>query len=748
MIHYAIEKKNREIWLVENSYNPDFALKTESVFAQCNGYFGVRGAHDFKTISGKRGMFVCGLFSKAYETEVTELVNAPDLTEVNLILNGEEFCLDRSKIVSYERKFSVRTGELQIYYLCELNNGIQLEIRSRKFASVDNEHLFCQQLELKAVNVNVENAAIVSGINGQKTNSGVSHFNRVDCRVYEKCFLEVTGFLKEDSLRILSTASLDVPEKADREFALKRRSIYGKYSFTLKQGEVVCFNKYSYMEKSDDSILQEDARAILNVCILNGYEYHLRIHTQRMEERWNYASIEINGSTLEEEAAIYFAQYHLMGMVTWNTSNCSAAAKGLTGEGYNGHVFWDTEIFVLPFFTYVFPDVASQLLKFRYGGLDEAKAKAREYGYAGAMFPWEVAKSGCEETPLYAALNIHTGKANNVWSGIKEHHVTADIIYAIWQYFTLTGDEDFMKSYGYEIIFEAARFWVSRAEYEKDTDCYYIKDIIGPDEYTEHIDNNAYTNYMAYFCVNLAAKLTKSVEEQCKWNHFLEHLYLPKPGRDEIIPQDDTFLTKKRIQNIEKYKNSPIKQSVLLDYSRDEIVDMQVLKQADVVMLLSLFPHLFPEDVVKNNVLFYEGRTIHDSSLSYCVHAQACAMIGETKLAWNFFEKCMEIDLDDNPFDSTDGIHSASLGGIWNCVIFGFAGFTLVDGKILIQPALPEHWSEMSFYVKIKGNFVKVKVSGQQIFLECEQVLETPILVVAEQQEYLLSHKLEITRSE
>lgn len=223
----------------------------------------------------------------------------------------------------------------------------------------------------------------------------------------------------------------------------------------------------------------------------------------------------------------------------------------------------------------------------------------------------------------------------------------------------VTGDRAFMERFGYEIIFETASFWVSRGQWDEKRQAYVICDIIGPDEYTEHVDNDAYTNYMARYCCRLASVLAEKLcaespdlyrelnrrlgmdRNRKSWEEFADRLYVPVPNEELVIPQDDTFLSKKRIPDIEKYKKSQIKQAVLLDYSRDEVVDMQVLKQADVVMLLNLFPYMFSKEVVKKNVLFYEERTIHDSSLSYCAHAQACAAIGETELSWEFFKKCM-----------------------------------------------------------------------------------------------------------
>ena len=486
-----------------------------------------------------------------------------------------------------------------------------------------------------------------------------------------------------------------------------------------------------------------------------------RVHAASMSEYRDTCSLRIDGITEEEEAADCFAQYHIQGMTPWHTNRSSVAAKGLTGEGYKGHVFWDTELFIFPSLLFTYPKTARKLLEFRYYGLDGARNKARSYGFSGAMFPWEAAKSGEEETPLYAALNIYTGKANKVWSGIKEYHVTADIVYALNQYYEVTEDQDFMDRYGYEIAFEAAQFWASCAKWDEDHKKYGIYDIIGPDEYTEHIDNNAYTNYMAAYCVKTAKKYAENIRQERPdvykrldqmlnlherfdtWKEFLELIYLPVPDNQGIIPQDDTFLSKPMLKNIEKYKKSQEKQAVLLDYSRDEIVDMQVLKQADVVMLLNLFPHMISEDLVRKNVLFYESRTIHDSSLSYCAHAQACAAIGAMDLAEDFFAKSLVIDIDDNPYDSTDGIHSASLGGVWNCLIFGFAGIHYEGGILYVQPHMPESWKSMEFKLEIAGEPIRFYITSDKVSLLSETDISHPINVNIGGQEYVFTGRLE-----
>ena len=764
MTHYKTEKTEERLWLGEEEFSPLYELKTESVFAQCNGYIGVRAAHPFSLIEERRGMFLCGAFNKAYAGETVELVNCPDVSRFELEVDGEKIYPERSQTLSCSRRIDLLSGELEIRYEIRLESGSRIRVENRRFASMDNIHLFVQLLQVQVLEGNVKNLKIKTGLNGQMTNSGVSHFRSVTARVYEKEAMELQAGLQDDTVTEMTQCIIGKGRLLKKGFELQRRSIYGTYEIEPDADRIVCMEKLTYIGRKTEENDVDKRTQIINAAREKGYNLLFEEHKQVMLGLLGRLSVHVDGATPEEEAAFHFAWYHILGMVPWHTSAASIAAKGLTGEGYKGHVFWDTELFVFPPLLYTYPEAAKRLLEFRYNGLSGARKKAKERGYEGAMFPWEAAKSGEEETPPFAALNIHTGKANEVWSGIKENHVTADIIYALAQYYDVTGDREFMEACGYTMAFEAAKFWASFSEWDDERGKYVIRDIIGPDEYTEHVDNNAYTNYMAAYCVKtayqyaLACKnerpdvydtLNKELDIEAAlpiWKEFGEKIYLPVPNEDMLIPQDDTFLSKPQLENIEKYKLSPVKQSVLLDYSRDEVVGMQVLKQADVVMLLNLFPFLFSENVVKRNVLFYESRTIHDSSLSYCAHAQACASIGEIDLAYRFFQKSLLIDIDDNPFDSTDGIHSASLGGVWNCMISGFAGARYEKGRLYLDPKLPKHWKGMRFFLMIEGILIKFNITKESLSMKREESVEKAIhiKVIVDGREYSFKEKLTV----
>ena len=754
MLYYRA-KEEGGLWLFENQNDWKYANKTESVFTTANGYFGIRATHDFKYVDREPGLFVAGFFQKAGENEVTELINCPDVTEMEFVIDDDEVGFSNCIVEEYERKYNVKTGELVISGVWTTQSGIRLQICSKRFAAMSDRHVWRQKLEFELLNRDACNVRIRSGINGQITNSGVSHFRNTECRVYDKEIMHYKGNTDDATLDIY--AKIQLWHSSDRvltkDYLLKRRSIYEDNRFVLRRGQRVAVDKLVYIVKDADDHMDNATRVNKIRNLHETYEVWHNRHELETEKFWRYADIHIDGISLEERAAICYSQYQLYSMTPYHTDKVSIAAKGLTGEGYKGHVFWDTEIYMLPFYYYTYPDIAKNLLIYRYHGLAGARKKAQEYGYEGAMYPWESAADGKEETPEYAALNIHTGRANKVWSGIKEHHISADIAYAIIQYYKITCDEDFMEMYGLEMLVEICKFWCSRVTPQNGR--LEILDIIGPDEYNEHIDNNAYTNYL----VSYITKETIHVIEQMKeknskkydeLNHSIgidknmdrfydlaNHIYLPQPDENGIIPQDDSFMKKPQIENIEKYKNSQIKQAVLLDYSRDEVVDMQVLKQADTVMLLNLFPTLLSADLIKKNVLFYESRTLHDSSLSYCSHAQACANIGEVGMSIDFFKKALETDLCDNPYDSRDGLHAASLGGIWNCIVEGYAGLAVSDKGLELIPHLPAEWKGISFYFMVRGNYHKIDISHDGVTIVSQGKMQDGIQLKIFEKEYI-----------
>ncbi|MGN8646611.1 glycoside hydrolase family 65 protein [Gracilibacillus sp. HCP3S3_G5_1] len=688
-----------------------------------NGYMGIRGVHEEAYPEQKRGTYVAGIYNKMFEGEPDEIVNLPDLIGMKIEINGEAFSLMKGEIHSYSRQLHLVSGELTRNIVWENEAGVKLALHFQRLVAKHDLHVFASKVTVQCLNRDV-NMKIVTGIDGQQTNFGRQHLIEKSLRVYDELYLH--GLYEtskaEHSIALFSACKHSKVDNID--FISKNRQLLATSSVSLKQNETYTMEKYGVIYTSLDNDLAEDSsleeiglKKIREVSHV-GYEQIAKQSTKHWKQFWDKNRVVIASEQEMDQLAIDFAIYHIDIMTPKHNNKFSVAAKGLTGEGYKGHVFWDTEIFILPFYLYTNPTIAKQLLQYRYDRIPQAMKKAKANGYEGAQFPWESALTGEEETPTYAAINIKTGKRQKVASAMAEHHIVADIAFAVIQYYETTRDKEFMKNEGITLLEETSKFWISRATEEEGT--LSIKNVIGPDEYTEFIDNNAYTNYMAYYNVEQALNYLKEFqvinkELQIAGENFLEKLYLPKENDEKIIPQDDTFLTKPTI-NLEKYKKMQGSQSILLDYSRAEVNEMQILKQADVVMLLYLFPELFEKDTILKNFKYYEDRTIHDSSLSKAIHAIVAMRCNEKDLAYTLFQEACLIDLGPNPHSSDEGIHAASLGSIWLSV-FSFLNVSFGDEEITLNPTIPDTWTSVTFPLHYRGRSIKITVDKERIVI-------------------------------
>jgi hypothetical glycosyl hydrolase len=480
------------------------------------------------------------------------------------------------------------------------------------------------------------------------------------------------------------------------------------------------------------------------------------------EKVWDRVPISIEGNDFDQ-LAIRFAQYHMQLMTPGHDNRMNIGAKGFSGEGYKGHTFWDTEIFLLPYFTFTMPDVARSLEEYRYLSLPGAHAKAAHNGYQGAQFPWESAwLDDGEVTPEYMGTDIITGQLIKVWSGFIEIHITADVAFGVWQYYECTGDQDYMDKYGYELILDCAKFWVSRLEPGEDGKL-HINDVVGPDEYKEHINDNAFTNYMARWNINKAIEYTDLIRaekpelyqalcakldlEACyaQWKEKIDLIYLTQPNEQNVLPQDTTYLTLRDI-DLSKYKHQAHVGGIFKDYNQDQITKIQVSKQADVMVLFYLLEELFPHEVKLASWDYYEPRCLHDSSLSLSTHSVLACDIGNPQLGYEMFQKACMIDLDNaNPHSSDAGIHAASYGGLWQCVVYGFGGLRMLGGNLRISPALPKAWSKLRYTILWRGQRLAVTVTADGV----EIVNETgtaPITVNVWEQVHTFTDRLTVTK--
>ena len=730
--------------IYDNNFDLHSLNKFSSVMALGNGYLGVRAAHEEDYTGQIRGMYVAGVYNKATANETSDLVNLPDIAGMLIEIDGKNFSMLEGEVFSYERGLSLESGELRREFIWKHKTGTRFKFVFQRFAAKDNLHLLASKVTVTSLDKPAR-IKIITGINAQQTNFGRQHLIEESVMVFNEEILQGIYQTTETGIKIAIAASIMAQETSEISFYAKNRQLNAAIVGELVKDEPFVFEKIGTVYTSLESMNPEsDGLKDLKSNSLLGYDALLERSATKWQKFWQQKGIEIQSTDEFDQTAIDFALYHMEIMTPAHDERFSVGAKGLTGEGYKGHVFWDTEIFIAPFHLFTQPETAKKLLRYRYLHLQQAQEKASENGFEGALFPWESAFSGKEETPEFAAINIRTGTRQKVASALSEHHIVADIAFAVVQYFQNTLDEEFMKNEGLALLKETARFWISRTVEEGNK--LSIKDVIGPDEYTEHIDNNAYTNYMAYYNVEQALYFMdqfQDADEQfiSRGKDFLNRLYLPNPNENKIIPQDDTFLTKPEI-DLTHYKQTQGSQAILLDYSRSEVNEMQILKQADTVMLLYLFPDLFPKEVVMKNLHYYEEHTIHDSSLSKAIHAIVAARCGDDEVAYRFFKEACLIDLGPNPHSSDEGIHAASLGAIWLTAMFGFANMSQAAGRLTFNPKLPKNWSELAFPLTYQGRKLTIKLTHERI--EIVKLAGVDLEIEINGHEYHLSDRVEV----
>ena len=690
--------------LTDPGFCPHSLNKFASIMACGNGYMGIRAAHEEDYTQQTRGMYLAGLYHRAGRNETTELINLPDITGIEIELDGVNFTLLSGEILSWQRELDFANGELRRTVLWRAPDGKRYRLDSRRFVSLAQLPLVAMQLSITPLDA-ASQVMLKTGIDATQTNSGRQHLDEVSVRVFDQHYLQgVYETQDREAEVVISTSCRLSSNSSDSCFSAKNRRVMAHHSLTLPAGDTVTLEKLVWIAHRKDKTLSQEtyarnALADLKVCAAKGYASLLENSARAWENVWRDARVDVASTDKQDQMALDYAVWHLTAMTPAHDERSSIAAKGLTGEGYKGHVFWDTEIFLLPFHLLTRPQVARNLLRYRWLNLCGAREKARRNGWPGALFPWESAASGQEETPEFAAINIRTGTRQKVASALAEHHIVADIAWAVVAYWQATRDDAFMRNEGLTLLMETATFWMGRAVEANGR--LEIHDVIGPDEYTEHVNNNAYTNYLAWHNVSCARQFMSMFGREdaaflTNATRFLTRLWLPEANAEGVLPQDDTFMKKPAI-DLSRYKAKAGKQTILLDYSRAEVNEMQILKQADVVMLNYLLPERFTPQQCAANLAFYEPRTIHDSSLSKAIHGIVTARCGDTEGAYLLWRDGVAIDLGDDPHSSDDGIHAAATGAIWSGVIQGFAGLQIVEGELHLAPKLPAHWRKLSF---------------------------------------------------
>ncbi|TRZ48738.1 MAG: glycoside hydrolase family 65 protein [Dehalococcoidia bacterium] len=718
-------------WIIkETAWSPDLQPIREVQFCQGNGYLGVKGMLESIPYDSSSGVFISGVYDKV-GSQVDELVNLPNPLNFKFTIEGQKLDEVAMDVVDHKRALNMKKGLLVRRTLFQDRKKRLYEYESLRFISMHDKNIGAMQIMLTAldddcrvdvhtnIDTSVSNAAILS--EGRKKHFRVCQLGQYDNAGY----LAIETFAKKFSIIFWSGFYYHVDGK----------KIYAKdnvFQLKIKKGQQITFTKIFYIKHShyQSSInpIKSNANRAFRKIFTQNFSDTLKAHMDSWQKIWNKADV-IIGGTANLQQNLRFNIYHMIICGPSDNGFSSVGARTLSGEGYRGHIFWDSEIFLLPFYLFVFPDIARNMLLYRYKRLDQARLLAKESGYNGARFPWESASEGTEETPAWAR-NID-GEITRVHTHEFEHHITADIAYAVYKYFVATHDDAFMTKYGYEMMFETARFWASRVSYNKVKDAYEIKNIIGPDEFHINVDNNYFTNMMAKWNILTACRLYRSFKlkdpktfkalsqkinlksrEISEWKNIASKIAL-KSRKDGFIEQFDGYLKLKNVRLTEADENGiPV---IPKSWLHRDMALSQLVKQADVLMLLYLLGDVFNLKTKKINYDYYIARTVHSSSLSASIHAAIAAETGDMQKAYTLFNLALRADISNIYGNTAEGIHAASLGGTWQAIVFGFAGIEVVKERLVINPNLPNTWNHMQFVLSFQRALLHIKLSHNMV---------------------------------
>jgi Trehalose and maltose hydrolases (possible phosphorylases) len=717
-------------WIIcDNSLNEQDLLKNESIFNVSNGYIGIRGSFEEgypDSYQSIRGNYINGFYEiapiqygeKAYAFPETmqKIVNIMDAQEVNIMIGDDRFSLFEGTVKSFERYLDMETG-CYIRNVCWVSpSGKELRIKITRLASLTHLELFAIHYEIEKVNFEDE-IIIESGINGDVRNFTDENDPRVSAAhaniLSIKSISEENGMMQivsetENSKKVVAVAvkhSFNVNcevsiEKTEKAIKTIFKTVAGK--------DKIAFTKYNvYTDSRRYKNPSSESNEIAKKLSSEAFEMLLQKQRDYLNEFWNLADINIEGDERLQQGLRYNL-YQLLQSVGKDTKS-NITAKGLSGEGYEGHYFWDTEIYIIPFFTLCYPELAKGLLKYRYTILDNARKRAKEMGHKkGAAYPWRTIIG--EECSGYFP------------AGTAQYHINGDIAYSYIQYYLATGDFDFIKEFGAEVIFETARIWLEIGHFHQGK--FKIDAVTGPDEYTAIVNNNYYTNVMAKYNLKWASKLYYELkkadtvllndlcnkialteEEIVQFVKAYKNMYLPYDEDLKINAQDDTFLSKA----VWDFENTPKENHpLLLHYHPLTIYRYQVLKQADTVLAHFLLEDESDFETIKNSYNYYENITTHDSSLSCAAYSIMASKIGYMDKAYEYFIETARLDLDNTHGNTKDGIHCANMGGTWMSVVYGFAGLRIKEDNISLAPKLPKNWKGLKFRFLYKGTLIQV----------------------------------------
>lgn len=734
--------------LVERIYSDERMGLNETIFTVGNGYLGMRGNSSEGRVAHEHGTFINGFHEvwpirhaeQAYGfAEVGQtIVNVPDAKIMRLYVDDEPLVLDVAELLTYERELDFRDGLLRRELLWLTPSGKRVRVRSDRMVSFVERHLAVTSFE-----VTVENADATVVVSSQILNrqDGEDEFGRTTPEIGPAGFdprraerlaervLQPVEHWQDGARSCLSyrvthshmTLSVMADHVVETENDVTMTPSIAPdiaktvYQVRAKEGVPTRITKvvaYHTSRSVPPRELIDRGVRLLDRVLEGGVEEQRTLQREWLDAFWERSDVEVVGQPAVQQAVRW--NLFMIAQASARADSSGIPAKGVTGSGYSGHYFWDTEIYVMPFLTYTSPLFARNAMKMRERMLPAARRRARQLNEGGALFPWRTI-SGEEASAYYAA-------------GTAQYHINADVTYAIAKYVRATGDSDFLARGAIDIVVETARLWTTLGFWRRTGgSSFHIHGVTGPDEYTTVVNDNLFTNVMARFNLRYAAESVRIVADQFpeayarmvdrvgfdeseigEWERAAEAMVIPYSKAFDIHPQDAHFLDRE----VWDLENTPAdKLPLLLHFHPLVIYRFQVLKQADVVLALFLLSDEFTPEMKRSDFEYYDPLTTGDSTLSAVVQSIIAAEIGYRDLAYEYFEHALFVDLDDLHNNASDGVHVASTGGVWSACVYGFGGMRDAGGHLTFDPRLPVDWPELRFRIRWQGSRMLVTVT-------------------------------------
>ena len=678
-----------------------------------NGYFGVRGTMEEYKKDNMPCVNLAGIYDKVGE-KWRESVNAPNPLFTFIKVDGEENSLPKKESFSHEQAVNIETAIHTRKTIWETEKG-KITVMCERFASMAKQHLIGMKYTVLAdYDCEIE---IVTAVDGDVWDINGPHFVKVIPQTDK-----VIGVTGEKGITIVTEQYVKADFYCVCENYTDELSSYKSMKISAKVGTEYTFTKIASVSTSCDDF--DNTKNISDFT----YEKEKEKHILAWADIWDKSYVEIDGDS-EAEFALNYSLYHLNCIAPRNMKNKSIAARGLSGQVYKGAVFWDTEMFMIDYYIHTEPQIAKTLIGYRIDTLDGARNKAKEYNLDGAYYAWESQEGGFEGCSDYNVVDVFTKRPMRTHFRDKQYHVSSAVVYAIVKYIRATGDTSILKDGAMEVIIECAKMYRSLLLKKADSNFYEIYDVVGPDEYHERVNNNVYTNRMAKLTFKTAydmiTKLDREAYSALSEKYDLENLKnvfkdsyenikINQPNEDGIIEQFDGYFSLEDT-SVDTVRSRLLDEKEYWGGAYGVASQTQVIKQADVIAMMSIFKGDYTKDLMQKNWEYYEPRTEHGSSLSACMYSLVACQTGKADIAYPFFMKSAKADLTPGGKEWAGliyigGTHPASEGGAWIVAINGFAGISIKDGKLVCEPNMPKHWNGMSFKLKFMDKLYKVKI--------------------------------------